>query len=176
MSKTQAGTPVPNGCSAIRDEVPAFLVDRMLGRLARWLRTLGYDTWYIKDLGDIDWAGMRETTGRILLTRDAGRVRKHRPGRYLLIEHDRWEAQVQQVVNTLGLAPSRERCFTRCLQCNDLLEEVDAAAVRERVPDHISAVHIRFRGCPSCQRVFWRGTHRHEMDRWLERSLLCTPS
>jgi len=148
---------------------PAFVVDGMLGRLARWMRIFGYDTWYVRNLPDGELVDMHLRSGRILLTRDTGLVHRAGLGKHLLIVYDRWDDQMQQVCRDLSLRVCRERCFTRCLRCNDLLEDAEPAAVRKTVPDYIAAVHRRFRRCPSCERVYWPGTHRSGMSRKMER-------
>jgi len=179
VSKIDAGDAgdgaVPVRSGANREAVPRFVVDGMLGRLARWLRILGFDTVYIPPLAHAlaegYGAGLHGWRGRTLLTRNTALVRRWVPANCLLIECDRWDAQVRQVIHALDLEVSWQRCLTRCVRCNDLLEEVDPAVVRGIVPDYVFAVHVRFRCCPSCRRVYWPGTHRRGMLRGMERFL-----
>lgn len=142
-----------------------FVADSMLGKLARWLRILGYDTAYDAFAGDDDLLLQAEAEGRILLTRDAPLAGRAPEGRCLLVEHGSLDDQVVQLVRALGLELDRET-FTRCLLCNDPIERVEPEAVRDRVPDYVYQNRSRFYRCPSCNRVYWRGTH---LDRMAER-------
>jgi len=151
---------------------PGFLVDGMLGRLARALRLLGFDAGYVRCRAGGSAAEIqRRWAGRVLLTRDTRRCRGAAAGTCVFIEDDRWEDQVQQVLRDLELTVSGDNCFTRCLLCNEVLEDAALETVRNRVPDHVAEVHGRFRRCPACRRVYWPGTHRTRMAVWLEQCL-----
>jgi uncharacterized protein with PIN domain len=133
-----------------------FLADNMLGRLVTWLRLLGYDTVYIPHADDAQLARLARAEDRVLLTRDVELTRR-RGLRYLLIESERVEAQVQQVFRAFNL--SANEAFSRCAECNLPLESVDKESVRERVPPYVFQTQDRFRRCSQCERVYWRGTH-----------------
>jgi len=138
-----------------------LLADAMLGALARWLRVLGYDTTYDASLSDHALVRLARAEGRVLLTRDrelAGR----RNIQKLFIVSQRWDAQVRQVLTELplpALAP-----FTRCLVCNAPLLPMLLSEARGLVPPYVFVTHRRFRLCPDCNRVYWRGTHREHME------------
>ena len=151
------------------DSPPCFLVDSMLGRLARWLRILGYDTWYFRDISDEELVGMQRRSGRVLLTRDRALIRHGCVEKFVFIEADCWEDQMEEVMKVFPLAVTRDRLFTRCLRCNDRLERVASAEVRGRVADFVAAAHDTFHRCPSCDRIYWPGTHREEMLQKIER-------
>lgn len=154
------------------DPGPArFVVDAMLGRLARWLRLLGHDTLYDPSAEDRELARCAAATGRILLTRDRGLLARRLVTRGVLVEHDDLAGQLRQVSAACGLALDPARCFTRCPSCN--AETVDAApeAVSGRVPPYVLRTHERFRACPGCGRVYWAGTHRDAALRRLGRML-----
>jgi uncharacterized protein with PIN domain len=133
-----------------------FLADTMLGRLATWLRLLGYDTAYLPDANDAELARRARAEDRVLLTRDIELTRR-RGVRCVLIESERVEEQVQQVFHALKLTP--REAFSRCAVCNGALEEVSKEAVRGAVPPYVFHTQERFRRCPCCERVYWRGTH-----------------
>jgi len=141
----------------------------MLGRLARWLRTLGYDTAYdpaIDDPALVDWARQED---RILLTRDRPLLVELRPDRALLILADRPLEQLRQVVTELGLGPPGE-LFTRCLVCNAelrLATETECAAL---VPLTARKMGGPVRCCPRCSRVYWAGSHTRRMRAALARA------
>jgi uncharacterized protein with PIN domain len=133
-----------------------FLADNMLGRLATWLRLLGYDTAYERDATDAQLARIARAENRVLLTRDVELTRR-RGVRSVLIESEQAEEQVRQVFHVLNLT-ARE-AFSRCAECNSLLEQVSKDAVHGQVPPYVFHTQERFRRCPRCARIYWRGTH-----------------
>jgi uncharacterized protein len=138
----------------------------MLGTLAKWLRILGYDTRFDPALDDYQLMRLSRAEGRVLLTRDrelAGRRGVHA----LLIESEPLDDQIRQVLAELKLDP--ERSFSRCPVCNEPLQALDREAARARVPAYVARTQQTFRICPTCQRVYWRGTHRQHMEEQLAR-------
>ncbi len=135
---------------------PRFIADVMLGRLARWLRALGYDTLYFSDMDDPALARRAHAEQRILLTRDVELTRR-RGLQSILVADDDVKRQLRQVVQTLQLAT--DNAFSRCIHCNTILAECDAALVRAEVPPYVFATQTRFRRCNQCGRIYWRGTH-----------------
>ncbi len=137
----------------------------MLGRLARWLRVLGYDTLYSSELDDPELAERALAEDRILLTRDR-ELSKRRGLQVLLLQDDQIEGQLREVVN--GLKLKTNDAFSRCIQCNLVLEEIDKETARPHVPPFVYTTYDRFRRCPRCERVYWRGTHWARMLATLE--------
>jgi uncharacterized protein with PIN domain len=133
-----------------------FLADNMLGRLAIWLRLLGYDTAYHHDATDAQLARIARAENRVLLTRDVELTRR-RGVRAVLIESEQMEEQLRQVFHALNLT-ARE-AFSRCAECNSVLEEVSKESVRGQVPPYVFHTQERYRRCPRCARIYWRGTH-----------------
>lgn len=144
---------------------PRFVVDAMLGRLARWLRVLGYDTLYFPDGEDAALARRALAEDRILLTRDVELARR-RGLRVILISDDRVDNQLREVVRLIPLDAGQ--AFSRCLDCNIPLAELDRAQARDLVPPYVFATQTRFRRCPRCAKVYWRGTHWAHMLATLE--------
>jgi uncharacterized protein with PIN domain len=139
-----------------------FLADAMLGRLARWLRVLGWDTAYdpaTRDPALVDWA---RTEDRILLTRDRPLLVELRPDRALLIVAERPLDQLRQVVTDVGLGSPVE-LFTRCLVCNAGLRPATEAEWASLVPPEARALPGPVRRCPGCGRVYWSGSHARRM-------------
>jgi hypothetical protein len=135
-----------------------FAADRMLGKLAKWLRILGYDTLYCRDLSDDEFLGLANE-GRILLSRNTRLVGKADPEKLIFLEANDPKVQLQTVVHFLGLKPDPEKFFSRCTVCNGRLDPVEPRDVVERVPDHIWARHNSFSECKSCGKVYWEGSH-----------------
>lgn len=143
-----------------------FLADSMLGKLAKWLRIMGYDTHYqsFYRQGDI---GHLVRGGRTLLSRHA-KTLDHYPNA-LMIRSDHVKGQLDEIRNALPLKPEKRQWFTRCLICNVPLEKTQVEYIRPNVPDYVlyeNLTQIRF--CPSCGRHFWPGSHRERMTRQLE--------
>jgi uncharacterized protein len=133
-----------------------FLADNMLGRLATWLRLLGYDTLYLPHADDPELARVARMQDRILLTRDVELTRR-RGVRHLLIESERVEFQVRQVLCAFDL--SAREAFSRCAECNVPLDGTSKESVIASVPPYVYQTLDRFRRCAQCGRVYWRGTH-----------------
>ena len=146
---------------------PSFIVDAMLGRLAKSLRTLGYDTSSRPDIDDeaLTRAALRE--GRVLLTRDREVAATSLPVRVVLITSDHLAEQLVQTVRELDLTPGPE-LFTRCLICNVPVEDVPRPAVEGLVPTYVFETQERFARCPSCERVYWAATHVEHAREWFE--------
>ena len=139
------------------DRAEARLVaDAMLGRLARWLRALGYDTQYDAALDDRALARLARAEGRILLTRDR-QLAAARGLRTILVDSDHLGGQLTQVLR--ALPPAQAGLFGRCTACNGQLEEVDRASAESRVPEYVWETQSDFALCRGCGRVYWRGSH-----------------
>lgn len=149
--------------------VMRFMADAMLGRLARWLRILGYDTAYEKAITDemlIDRA-LREN--RWLLTRDRRLAqRKLLRGRHTLIASDDVEGQLHQLHRdlTIDLDVNHQRGY-RCADCNVVLMPISHDDAALLVPPFVAREYREFLQCPHCRRAFWPGTHWHDLDRRL---------
>ena len=147
---------------------PTFIADAMLGRLATWLRILGYDTAYEAHVADDELARRAREGRRIVLTRDRTLPRQQRITDYLLLDSDRPLEQLRQVVRCYRL-DWQSGLFTRCARCNAALESVDKQQVTGRVPGRVLSERDRFARCSGCGRIYWRGSHVERMRRQLAR-------
>lgn len=145
------------------DEVPKFAADRMLARLARWLRLLGADVLFDPALGGDKLLRRAREEGRLTLTRDK-RLRTAPDALY--IESNLIRDQLREVMAHHPFDP-RPGAFTRCSRCNDQLVEVGRDAVMRRVPPFVYASHERFALCPRCGRIYWDATHPERIRREL---------
>jgi uncharacterized protein with PIN domain len=136
---------------------PKFLADEMLGRLAKWLRLLGYDTKYISRIPDSELLDLVETEERSILTRDTLLIRRKRCHNYIFIRSDHWREQLKQVYIEAGL--NCDAVLTMCPVCNRPLRHADRLSVEARVPAYVYATQKRFSACEGCSRVFWAATH-----------------
>jgi len=142
--------------SEILQEPPLLLLDAMLGRLARWLRLIGYDAAYLPDTDDIEVVRLARAEARVILTRDQGLVK--RSGiKALLISSQRLDEQIAEVREHFGLPP--EPVIARCGVCNTPLRDLPTQAAQSRVPPYVWRNKSNFTECPNCHRVYWPGTH-----------------
>lgn len=146
-----------------------FIADKALGKLAKWLRILGYDTvyWRSDDLGGLLRRAQEE--GRALVTKDSKLYQGKGPVKALLIREDNPFLQLQEVVRFFHLPLKDDMLFSRCLSCNAPLVDVAPEEVKGEVPDYIYHTHQEFSRCPSCRKVYWAGTHYGHMARVVER-------
>jgi len=145
-----------------------FVADSMLGKLAKWLRVLGYDTHYQSHYegGEID---RRAAEGRVLLTRH--RETAERVAGAIFLHGDRIGEQMGELKGKMLLNPDPTTWFSRCLICNVVLEQARSEEARENVPEYIFHQSLSaIRTCPVCGRYYWPGSHRTRMfcqlDQW----------
>ena len=141
---------------------PRFLADAMLGRLARWLRILGYDAEHFPGEDD-DLLRRARRESRVLLTRDSRLLQQQTLPPHLFIESDRVMEQLRQVIAALRLDPALPPAH-RCSCCNVMLEPRDKAEVAGLVPEFVWSQQQAFWTCPRCRRIYWAGTHRQHME------------
>ena len=140
-----------------------FLADVMLGRLARWLRILGYDTHYTPKSIDSVLIVRAFREGRIILTRNSKLYKKLESQRILWIRYDDFRDQVAQVVDSLKLKWDPHIFLSRCVECNIPLVALAKEEARTKVPPYVFQTVEAFRTCPRCAKIFWSGTHIDEM-------------
>jgi len=132
----------------------AFLCDQNLGRLARWLRMLGFDAAFMRKW---DRAVIEKATseGRIFLTRKRSMAREKG---CTVVESDHLQEQLSFLNRAFSLH-EKIQPFSRCSICNLPLKCVKADDVKNQVPEYVYATHREFARCPGCLRIYWKGTH-----------------
>ncbi len=136
-----------------------FILTGELGRLARWLRILGFDCIFFDRAKkrDIIIESLREN--RIILTRET-KLSRFSGVRMIHIESDFVEEQLTQVIKTLRLKVNKENIFTRCVECNTPIEKVEGKeTVKSKVPPFVYKTQENFMRCPNCKKIYWKGTH-----------------
>jgi uncharacterized protein with PIN domain len=144
-----------------------FAVDFMAGRLARWLRILGFDTLYFGRPADAEMMRTALAEGRIVVTRNRSLTGTERPA-VVVLDSQSYEDQLDELNGRFTL-PGDTRPFTRCSLCNASLVDLPRAKARGQVPPFIFETHAEFGYCPGCARVYWRGSHWDEMRRLIAR-------
>jgi uncharacterized protein with PIN domain len=147
-----------------------FVADCMLGRLARWLRVLGFDVLYFPRIEDAALLGIARREGRVLLTRDTSLYERTGSHPALLIESGKWEDQVVQVLDAFGLQ-DRVAPHTRCLDCNAPLKSVPKERARNLAAPFVVERASSLALCRACGRVFWKGSHAADMEARIRRIL-----
>jgi len=141
-----------------------FVADVHLGRLARHLRLLGFDTRYARDLDDPELVAVSVRERRILLTRDVGLLKHRILTRGYRVRATDPEQQLREIVRAFFLKRDL-RPFTRCMSCNAAVRPVARATVAGRVPVRVFRRFRRFMRCTGCGRCYWRGTHYQRLRR-----------
>lgn len=146
------------------DETPRLAVDRMLMRLARWLRLLGADVISDASLTGAELLRIARADNRILLTRDK---RLRTASDVFFVENNSIRGQLREAVQRFDLDP-RATTLTRCSRCNTVLTSVARELVCRRVPPYVFASHERFAECGGCGRIYWPETHPARMHAMLD--------
>jgi len=138
-----------------------FFADTMLGRLAKWLRIMGFDTHY-QPYFDEMIANRIIEAGFIFISRQRQRTRNYKNSIY--ISSDTVRGQLQELKKGEYIPSYRSKWFKRCLICNVILSEVQDVETSENIPEYIlyqnkTGIYM----CPSCNRYFWPGSHRNRM-------------
>lgn len=150
---------LPQDPLTAKGEPPRVLVDAMCGRLAKWLRLLGYDAEYWRDGSDEALMARAQAEGRLIITRD-GPLAGRRGVRALLVHAEDLDGQIAEVRAALGgMSGDRPKSFTRCPECNGLLAPVAHADARDLAPPYVWHTQQEFRRCVECGHVYWKGTH-----------------
>jgi uncharacterized protein with PIN domain len=140
-----------------------FVVDCMLGKLAKWLKILGFDAIFFSKIEDDALLEIARDEGRILLTRDTGLIERIKNDRSLFIESENWRTQIEQVLDHFDLWKDVEP-NSRCIECNVLLKDLPREKAKNLVTPFVFENADTFALCPDCGRVFWRGTHLKDME------------
>ncbi|MEA2006164.1 MAG: Mut7-C RNAse domain-containing protein [Acidobacteriota bacterium] len=140
-----------------------FIVDCMLGKLAKWLKILGFDTLYFSKIEDSNLIDIAKKENRVLLSRDNELIKKSKGIPTLFIKSEDWREQVEQVLSGFDIW-EEINMHSRCLVCNSELKYLPKENAINLVAPFVFKHADSFALCPCCGRVFWRGTHFHDME------------
>lgn len=143
--------------------VTRFMVDVNLGKLARRLRMLGFDTRYGNRLDDSEVVEIAVRERRIILTRDRRLLFRKAVTHGYWVRADDPDRQVDEVLRRLDLAAQVEP-LQRCLECNGLIEPVDREAVWSSLEPKTRRYYDEFYRCPDCGKIYWEGSHVEHMN------------
>jgi uncharacterized protein with PIN domain len=145
-----------------------FIVDRMLGKLAKQLRMLGYDTLYYRGEDAYSLIRSARHEERVILTRNTKLLPRRPEDVILQITEDNPFLQFKELIQKGTIEIDKEKIFSRCLLCNAFLDSISQREVEGKVPDFIFHQQKEFFRCPQCQRIYWPGSHQENMQRRIE--------
>jgi uncharacterized protein with PIN domain len=149
---------------------PAFVLDQHLGRLAAYLRMMGFDTRYRNDYDDEELAQVSHDETRILLTRDVGLLKRGIVIYGYFVRETNRERQLAEITRRYDLA-GQVQPFRLCMKCNGLVEVVDKDLIAKHLPEGTAQHYDLFHRCTSCGRIYWKGAHHQRMEALMERVL-----
>jgi len=141
---------------------PRFVLDVHLGRLAGYLRMVGFDALYRNDYDDATLADLSRSERRILLTRDRGLLKRSAVTHGYLLRASDPREQLAEVVRRFDLTGLIAE-FTRCMRCNGVLAPVAKATIEHRLLPKTRRYYDEFAVCRDCERIYWKGSHYEDM-------------
>lgn len=135
-----------------------FIATKELGRLARWLRMLGFDTVYYDKEGKGALIIQSLRDDRTIITRTKEKIAALKK-KTIIIASENVKEQLREIVEKAELKIEEEKMFTRCTLCNEELRGADKEEIKEFVPERVYKEQKNFKQCPSCRKVYWRGSH-----------------
>lgn len=145
---------------------PRFACDVMLGRTAKWLRLLGFDTCYDNKAADDDLKALCLKENRILLTKDVELHGRMPVGTSRRVEAVTPRQQLEELVSAFRL--ERFTLPPRCSACNGELAAIAKESLRDLVPPYVFRSQSRFQQCGQCRKIYWQGTHMAKINRLFE--------
>ena len=146
--------------------VPRFILDTHLGKLAKYLRMLGFDTLYQNDYDDDQIIRIAHEEDRIILTRDKLLLKsKYALGGYFVRSVEKHE-QLMEIVQKFGLK-KMFHSFSRCMTCNDELIAVRKEEIIDKIDADTAQIFDEFFYCRNCDKVFWKGSHFERMEKFI---------
>lgn len=146
---------------------PRFVLDGHLGRLAAYLRLVGFDALYERDLADETLVRLSREERRILLTRDRGLLKRSQVTHGYLVRKTEPRRQLAEVLQRFDLWRAA-RPFSRCLRCNGELVATAKEEVADRLPPKVRERCREFSRCRGCGRVYWKGSHYDRLARLIQ--------
>lgn len=143
-----------------------FILDAHLGKLAKYLRMLGFDTLYSNHFKDNEIISLAETSHHIILTRDKSLLTSSKIKRGCYVRAIHPHEQLKEIVRRFDLT-KQFKSFTRCMTCNAPLSKVDKNSILSKIPTEVASVFNDFYYCRTCDKVFWKGSHFRRMEQYI---------
>ncbi len=139
-----------------------FINDVNLGKLAKYLRLLGFDTLYGNNFHDEEIVGIADKEKRIILTRDTGLLKRRKVTHGYWVRSTNPKEQIKEVIERFDLR-NNIKSFTRCLECNGLISKINKEAIENELLPNTKKYFSTFYRCRNCGKIYWKGTHYDNM-------------
>jgi len=146
---------------------PKFVADVHLGRLTRYLRMMGLDVLYKNDFEDDEIVRASLKERRAILTRDRGILKRNEVTHGYWVRSTKIEEQVEEVLKRFDLQKEIKE-FSRCIECNELLKSIKKETIIDQLPPKVANSQNEFYCCPSCKKIYWKGTHYLRMLKFIQ--------
>jgi uncharacterized protein len=144
-----------------------FVLDVHLGRLARYLRLMGFDSLYRNDFSDEELASLSSVESRILLTRDRGLLKRNAVTHGYCVRDTHPQRQLLEVLQRFDLFRSIH-AFERCVRCNGSLEPIEKEKIQARLLPGTQQHFEEFHMCSVCHQIYWKGSHYERMEQFIQ--------
>ena len=145
---------------------PRFILDVHLGRLAKYLRLLGFDTWYQNDYSDTQLIHLAKNNQRITLSRDKELFKNKEVTHGYWLRSTKPKKQLIEVINRFDLA-KKISPFKRCLLCNGKLQPIEKKKIAATLQEKTKQYYHLFYCCNLCKKIYWQGTHFNHMQTFI---------
>jgi uncharacterized protein with PIN domain len=146
---------------------PKFILDVHLGKLARYMRMVGLDTSYKNNFADDELIEISLKEKRTILTKDRGILKRNEVTHGYWIRNEVPVGQLKEVIERFDLKKQLME-FSRCLECNSSLTEIEKEKIIERLPPKVKDWQNEFYYCRECDKVYWKGSHYDKMKKMIE--------
>ncbi len=147
-----------------------FVLDGHLGKLATYLRLLGFDTLYQNNYDDNELAKISSLENRVLLTRDRGLLKRTVVSYGYFVREKSPQKQLLEVVNQFELNETAKP-FHRCANCNGILLQITKEEIIDRLAPKTKLYYDDFRICEKCNQIYWKGSHFKKMEHFFHEVL-----
>jgi len=145
-----------------------FTCDSMLGRLAKWLRFLGYDTLFNPKLSKDKLISLSKKENRVFLTKDKKLLKKIDYFDVYIVKNDDFPNRLREIVQEFDLN-IKDNLFILCSECNSKVTKIEKSEIENRIPEKVKLYQEEYWYCNSCDKIYWKGTHYERMKKFLER-------
>lgn len=152
---------------------PKFITDVHLGSLAKYMRMAGLDTTYRNNLSEEEILSISHEEKRAIITKNRNILKRNEVTHGYFVRSDVVEDQLEEIINRFHLQKVIKP-FSRCMECNVLLEKAEKEKISDKIPEKVKAFHDEFYICISCSRIYWKGSHFSNMQKLFERMGILT--
>ena len=143
-----------------------FIADINLGDIVKYMRVLGFDVYFDSTLSNRNIIEISNQNNRIILTRSKKLLKFKAVSHGLFIRPGTTTQQIRHIIDYLDIQEDIKP-FSRCLKCNTLLVAVQKKDILDRIPEKTKEYCHDYGLCPSCDKIFWKGTHYMNMKKVL---------